>query len=294
MFDPTTIFEVERKKLISLSYRMLGDRSAAEDVAQETWLRWAIVDHSSIKKPSAWLRKVATNISLDTLKSARNKREIYVGPWLPEPLIPIENDAGRDFELAQECRLALLWAMDRLNEFERAAFILREAFDAGYDEISQTLGKSEIACRQLVSRAHKHLQESGPRFDGSPEEIQELIAKFFSATEAQDHKSALQLFAPDAICITDGGSKVRAARRVLEGPSDILQVLFSVWNKSLNVTNWTVELLLVNDSPALLWNVDNKVDSVITLAPNKDGKIAWIYLMRNPDKLPSQTILRHS
>lgn len=285
MVDPTTIFEIERKKLISLSYRMLGDRSAAEDVAQETWLRWATVDHSSIKKPSAWLRKVATNISIDTLKSARNKREIYVGPWLPEPIIPPENDAGRDFELAQECRLALLWAMDRLNEYERAAFILREAFDAGYDEISQTLGKSEVACRQLVSRAHKRLHESGPRFDASQDEIQALIAKFFAAVAVQDHASALQLFAPDAVGITDGGRNVRAARRILKGPNDILQVLFSVWQKSSNDTNWSTELMIINGSPALMWNVDDKLDSVLTLAPNENGKIAWFYMMRNPDKL---------
>lgn len=292
MNNPTSVFEVERQKLISLSYRMLGDRSAAEDVAQETWLRWATADHSSIKKPASWLRRVATNIAIDTLKSARNKREMYVGPWLPEPIMPVENSAVRDFELAQECRLALMWAMDRLSEYERAAFILREAFDADYVEIAQTLGKSEVACRQLVSRAHKRLQESGPRFDTSQDEIQELIAKFFSAVAAKNHEAALQLFAPDAIGITDGGRKARAARRILEGPHEILQVLFSVWQKSLDDTNWSMEQMLVNGSPALIWKVDNKVDSVMTLAPNENGKITWFYMMRNPDKLPSAPIIQ--
>jgi RNA polymerase sigma-70 factor (ECF subfamily) len=264
---------------------MLGDLSAAEDIAQETWLRWANADHSSIENPAAWLLKVATNLSIDTLKSARRKRETYVGPWLPEPILPDESNAQGHFELAQECRLALMWAMDRLTENERAAFIMREAFDAGYGEISQTLGKSEVACRQLVARAHKHLQSSGPRFDSTEDEVQELIAKFFSAVAAQDHQSALELFAPDAIGITDGGRKVRAARRVLNGRDEILQVLFSVWEKTRRDTDWSTELRIINQSPALIYKVKNKTDSVMTLAPNELGKITWFYMMRNPDKL---------
>ncbi|MEM9421899.1 MAG: RNA polymerase sigma factor SigJ [Pseudomonadota bacterium] len=285
MNDPTDIFEGERQKLTSLCYRMLGDRASAEDAVQDTWLRWVAADHKAINRPSAWLRRVATNIAIDALKSARQRRETYVGPWLPEPLMPVSPDAGEPFELAQECQLALLWAMERLTEDQRAAFILREAFDAGYDEISAALGKSEATCRQLVSRSHKHLQESGPRFDTPPKEVEALITKFFAAATAFDHDTAIGLFAPNAVGITDGGRKARAARRILVGPDDIMHVLFSVWRKVSKDNNRTAEPLIVNQTPAIALSVEGKLDSIITLAPDKNGKIAWLYIMRNPDKL---------
>ncbi|MEO1187462.1 MAG: sigma-70 family RNA polymerase sigma factor, partial [Pseudomonadota bacterium] len=224
MTSAVAIFEAERKQLTSLCYRMLGDRAGAEDAVQDTWLRWMNADHSNVSNPTAWLRRAATNIAIDALRSARHRRETYVGPWLPEPLLQSDVGPGDDFELAQECELALLWAMERLGEEERAAFILREAFDAGYDDIAATLLKSIPACRQLVSRAHKKLQESGPRFDAAPADVQDLIARFFAAATADDFETAKQMFAPNAVAISDGGRKARAARRILVGPDDIIQV----------------------------------------------------------------------
>ena len=286
MTEFTEIFESERVHLVSLCYRMLGERAEAEDAVQETWLKWAVADKSEISNPRAWLRRVATNIAIDTLRTARRKREVYVGPWLPEPLMQIEMEETESYlELAQECELALLWAMERLNERERAAFILREAFDASYGEIAETLETSEGACRQLVSRSQKKLQESGPRFDATPEEVSNLSQRFFKAAMAEDFDAALALLTPDSVAITDGGAKKRAARRPLVGGPEIMQVFASLVQRFKEEEGWTTEPAIVNGMPSILRLRFGELDSVITLAPDRHGKIAWIYVMRNPDKL---------
>ncbi|MEZ6001223.1 RNA polymerase sigma factor SigJ [Hyphomonas sp.] len=284
----TALFEAERPALTALCYRMLGERAGAEDAVQDTWLRWERADHDAIENPQAWLRRTATRIAIDALRSARARRETYPGPWLPEPLVESESLGIEDrFALAQECELALLWAMERLSETERAAFILREAFDAGYDEISAVTGKSEAACRQLVSRAHRRLQESGPRFDAPPAEVADLLQRFMAAASALDHDAALSLFSKDAVAYTDGGKKVRAALRPLIGPEDITHVLMAVMAKAAKETSeWSVEPALANGGPAIVRRLDGKVDLILTLAPSTDGRIAWLYAMRNPDKLP--------
>jgi RNA polymerase sigma-70 factor (ECF subfamily) len=289
MTADTAIFEAERPALTALCYRMLGERASAEDAVQDTWLRWERADHGAIENPRAWLRRTATRIAIDALRSARARRETYPGPWLPEPLVESDTLSLEDsFALAQECELALLWAMERLSETERAAFILREAFDAGYDEIAAATGKSEAACRQLVSRAHKRLQESGPRFDAPPAEVADLLQRFMQAAAAQDHDAALALFSPGAVAYTDGGKKVRAALRPLTGPAEITQVLMAVMAKAMkDPVQWSVEPGLANGAPAIVRRLDGRVDLILTLAPATDGRIAWLYAMRNPDKLPA-------
>ncbi|MDF3415860.1 RNA polymerase sigma factor SigJ [Sulfitobacter sp. M57] len=280
------IFEGQRPILISLCYRMLGERAAAEDAVQDTWLKWARVDAGQIDNPTAWLRRVATNIAIDTLRSARRQREVYVGPWLPEPLMQSElQEPVHPFELAQECELALLWAMERLTERERAAFILREAFDASYCDIAATLGTSEAACRQLVSRSQKKLQDTGPRFDATPEEVADLSQRFFMAIMAEDFDAALSLLTPNSVAISDGGAKRRAARRPLIGDSEILQVFRALHEKARAEAGWTNGIAVVNTKPALLRYHRGALDSITTLAPDQNGKIAWFYIMRNPDKL---------
>ena len=284
----TSQFEAERPRLTALCYRMLGELASAEDVVQETWLRWQNVHPQEIRDPAAWLRRAATNIAIDTLRSARHRRETYVGPWLPEPLIACHDQPVEEqFELAQECELALLWAMERLGPEDRAIFILREAFDASYREIAETVGKSEAACRQAVSRAHRHLETAGPRFDAPEHEVEALVSRFFAAVAAEDFVAIKALFAPDAIAISDGGRKARAARRVLEGPDEIVHVLMSVWRKAASEPGWCLEPARANLSPAALRRVDGRIDSVITLAPDSSGQIGWLYVMRNPDKLAS-------
>lgn len=282
----TDIFEGERPRLTSLCYRMLGERSGAEDAVQETWLRWAAADRERIDNPAAWLRRVATNIAIDALRKAQARRETYVGPWLPEPVMPTPEGAPVPrFELAQECELALLWAMERLNARERAAFILREAFDATYGEIAGALDTSEAACRQLVSRSQKKLQDSGPRFDATPEEVAALSERFFRAVMAEDHSAALALMTPQTVAISDGGAKRRAARRPLVGGAEILQVFSALVDRARREDGWTMRFAMVNARPALLRLRHGLLDSVTTLVPDRGGKIAWIYILVNPDKL---------
>lgn len=280
------IFEAERPKLMSLCYRMLGERAGAEDAVQDTWLKWMAADAGKIDNPAAWLRRVATNVAIDTLRTAHRHREVYVGPWLPEPLLQDDAQAPlHPFELAQECELALLWAMERLTERERAAFILREAFDASYPEIAATLDMTEAACRQLVSRSQKKLHDSGPRFDATPEEVADLSERFFTAIMAEDFDVALSLLSPRSIAISDGGARKRAARRPLVGGAEIMQVFQAIHEKYRQETGWSTRISLANGKPAFLRYHHGQLDSVVTLAPDARGRIAWLYIMRNPDKL---------
>jgi RNA polymerase sigma-70 factor (ECF subfamily) len=280
------IFEAERPILISLCYRMLGERSGAEDAVQEVWLKWAAADQAQIKSPAAWLRRVATNTAIDTLRAAQRRREIYVGPWLPEPVLQLEDQEIRPhFELVQECELALLWAMERLNEKERAAFILREAFDASYSEIAQTLGTSQAACRQLVSRSQKKLQDTEPTFKTQPEEVAEVTQRFMMAVMAEDFDAALDLLTPETIAISDGGAERRAARRPLVGGIEIMQLIKSLHDKAKSEKGWSSRIALVNGKPAVLRFRFGVLDSVTALAPDRNGKISWIYMLTNPSKL---------
>ncbi|MEP3345240.1 MAG: RNA polymerase sigma factor SigJ [Litoreibacter sp.] len=272
--------------MFSLCYRMLGERAGAEDAVQDTWLKWAASDVAQISNPPAWLRRVASNISIDMLRSAYRQREVYVGPWLPEPLVQPEAGAPvHHFELAQECELALLWAMERLNEKERAAFILREAFDADYSEIAGTLGLSASACRQLVSRSKKKVQQAGPRIDATTQEVADLSQRFFMAIMSEDFEAALALLTPRSVSISDGGAKTRAARRPLVGGSEIIQLIRALYLKTKAEQGWTTQVRTVNGKPAFLRYQFGVLDSVTTIAPDYDGKIAWIYIMKNPDKL---------
>ncbi|MEO0982540.1 MAG: RNA polymerase sigma factor SigJ [Pseudomonadota bacterium] len=275
-------FERERPRLTALAYRMLGERAGAEDVVQDTWLRWAREDRAGVADPGAWLRRAATRLAIDALRSARARREDYVGPWLPEPLL-VQEGPETAFGLAQEARLALVWAMERLGPEERAAFILKDAFDADYGEIAEILGKSEPACRQIVSRARARLKDGAPRFDAAEAEVAGLLGRFVEAAASADRAAALALFAPDVVAVSDGGGKARAALRVLEGPEDVVTVLFAVMGKTGGLPN--VRPVRANGAPALALLDGSEQEMVATLAPDADGRIAWLYVMRNPDKL---------
>jgi RNA polymerase sigma-70 factor (ECF subfamily) len=278
--------EAERQNLISLAYRMLGERAAAEDVVQEAWIRWSKSGGDQIECPGAWLHRVTSRIAIDVLRSAKQRRETYVGPWLPEALFAGETNSGiDDFELAQECELALLWAMERLTPEERAAFILRQAFDAEYTELAAVLSRTEAACRQLVSRARQKVKSARPKYDPDPQETAEMLAQFAQATVAQDHATVLSLLAPDVTAISDGGGKVRAAFRPLVGDSEVAQVFLSIVAKQAQTT--LPRLVRANGLPALAILDGSQSDMVFTVTVNDDGLIDWIYLLRNPEKLAS-------
>ena len=280
----TQIFEAERAALFSIAYRMLGERAAAEDVVQDTWLRWSAQNLRDIENPAAWLKRVTARIAIDVLRSARSKRETYVGPWLPDALLS-EVDSGPEthLELAQQCELALLWAMERLSPEERAAFILRTAFDADYEELAEALGKSEASCRQLVSRARKRVASKKPRHHVSTDEKSALLLKFAQACMAGDQSMVLSLLAPDVVAVSDGGGKVRAALRPLEGKEEVATVSMAVAQKAERMDG--VRLVFANGNPALAILEGGEHDMIYTLSANENGLIDWIYVVRNPEKL---------
>lgn len=281
----TATFEEQRSTLTALAYRMLGERSAAADVVQEAWLRWHKVAPTSVNNPAAWLRQTTTRLAIDALRRAKRQRETYIGPWLAEPLIDSTDQPDEQFALAKQCELALLWAMERLAPDERAAFILREAFDADYQDIAQALDKSEDNCRAMVSRARKRVRSEAPRFDAPAAETNSLLLRFAAATQAQDHKTVMSLLAPDAVALTDGGGKARAVLRSLEGPREIANVLINIAKKYTDAQG--LAPFLMNGRPAFGILQGSTQDMLCTLEPDNTGLIRWIYIMRNPDKLPT-------
>ncbi len=285
--DPLHLFEAERPRLIGLAYRMLGERAGAEDVVQEVWLRWSRAAQK-VGNPAGWLRQVTVRLAVDALRSARHRRETYVGPWLPEPLVSEmdERDGAENLALAQDCHLALMWAMERLTPEERAAFLMRRVFDAEYAEIAAVLGKNEPACRQLVSRAASRLREVRPRFTPDPEATRDMLLRFAQAAMAQDHAAVLAMLAPDVVAISDGGGKARAALRPLHGAEEVAQVILAVAAKR---GDSSPRMVLANGAPALAILEGREEDVVYSLTTDERGRIDWIYIMRNPEKLPRPT-----
>ncbi len=276
-------FEAQRGQLMSLAYQMLGEIQAAEDVVQEAWLRWRDTDTADVAVPRAWLSTVVTRLAIDQLRSARHRREVYTGPWLPEAILEDQDGPPRALELAQECELALLWSMERLGEEERAAFLLSQVFDTPYVDIARVLRRSEAACRQLVSRARKQLAASAPRFDTPPEELERVMLQFAAAAAAGNREEVLQLLAPDVVALSDGGGMVTAALIPLEGPQRVAQVLIHIASQRGVMDG--LEMTRATGRPALARLQGDEGDMLFTLRLDENGRICWIYTMRNPDKL---------
>lgn len=284
MQNYTNCFEQERPALVAIGYQMLGERSAAQDLVQDTWEIWNKADKANIDSPSAWLRRVMSRLAIDALRSARKKREVYVGPWLAEPLIDdLQTNPESELALAMDCELALMWAMERLTAQERSAFILRKVFDSDYSELSALLGKSEAACRKLVSRASIRVADTKLKFSTTPEETGRLLERFTKACATMNHDEVLSLMAPNVVSVSDGGGRVRSALRPLNGADEVTSVLLSILSK--HSVNTVTEVMMVNGQPAMVVSGTEKQDMVFTLCADEMGRIAWIYMMRNPDKL---------
>lgn len=283
-------FQAQRSSLLALAYQMLGELSAAEDIVQEAWLRWDAAVHDDIRSPGAWLTSVVTRLSIDQLRSARARRETYTGTWLPEPIVEHEATPAGTVELAQRCELALLWSLERLDEEERAAFLLRQVFDTDYADIAAMLQRSEAACRQLVSRATRRVQEKTPRFASSDEALEKTMVQFAMAAAAGDKATVLSLLAPDVVAVSDGGGVVRAALIPLEGPERVAQVMTHVAHKAALQAAEAGEQVLplltrANGRPAFIQLAGSEQDMIFTLRLNDAGEVAWIYTLRNPEKL---------
>lgn len=277
--DPT--FEEHRPALERLAYRMLGSLADADDVVQEAYLRWARADRSGVSSPRAFLLATATRLCIDQRRAVDARKAGYVGPWLPEPLVEAADPAGRA-EAAEQVSLAFLVALESLGPVERAAYLLRRAFDYEYAEIAGVLGKSEAACRQLVSRAEARVRERRPRFDPDPAEAERLTEAFLAACRTGDLAGLTQLLAGDAVAVTDGGGKASAALAPIRGADRVARFLLGVLRKAPPGVEY--RRVRVNGLPGVTAVLAGEVWHVLTLDA-ADGRVAAVYVVRNPDKL---------
>jgi RNA polymerase sigma-70 factor (ECF subfamily) len=275
-------FEAQRPRLTRLAYRMLGSVAEAEDAVQDAWLRWSGAGTETIDDPTAWLVRITTRLCLDRLRAARVRREAYRGPWLPEPLI--EEIAEDPLERAEDVSVAFLLALERLSPLERAVFLLHDVFDADFASIAKTLDKTEAACRQIASRARGHVREARPRFGVSQDVVARLAMAFMDAARRNDLTALSQILAEDAVLITDGGGKRKAALRPLVGRDDVLALLGGlIWRSGAAMPS-RIRLARINGFLGVIAEAD---DGLTTFAfePSGDGQLSAIYVMRNPDKL---------
>ena len=271
-----------RTRLFGIAYRMLSDVHEAQDLVQEAYLRWHQAKHDDIVSAEGWLVAVITRLAIDRLRRAETERLRYVGTWLPEPIATDAVAPDQRAELASDLSMAFLVLLERLAPEERAAFLLREVFDAGYDEIARILDKSEPAVRQTVHRAKVRVRDGRPRFTTSAEQQGELLQRFLDALATDDKDAMVALFAPDATFVSDGGGKVPAARNILEGPDRIARFLLGLENKYRGLL--THEIVELNGQPAIA----SYHEGVIQLATSfeTDGeRILGVYRVLNPDKL---------
>lgn len=273
-------FAAHRALLFTVSYEMLGSAADAEDVVQEAWLRWAVVDLASVAEPRAYLVRIATRLSLNRLRTVGRRHETYVGPWLPEPLLTAP-DVAEDVELADSVSTAMLLVLETLTPVERAVFVLREVFAFSYDEIATVVEKSPAAVRQVAHRARGHVSARRPRAVVSDAERRAVLERFVAATATGDLQALMDVLAPDVVLLTDGGGVVSAARRPIHGVDKVLRFLSAVTPAGVAVG---IELTVVNGAPALRLLADGVLDTIAT-ARIDDGLVTELYLVRNPDKL---------
>lgn len=276
-------FTASRPQLFAVAYRMLGSVSDAEDVLQDAYLRWVSAVRDDIDNPAAYLTTIVTRICLDVLKSARVKREVYVGPWLPEPLLcdtmPDPADAAL---VADSLSMAFLVLLESLSPLERAAFLLREVFGYEYDEIAAVLERDAAACRQLVSRARKQVDARRPRYATSRAEGERLTTEFLVACGTGDVDALMQLLAGDVVLHSDGGGVVSAARRPVVGPGDVARFMVGI-SKNAPV-DLHVQLTLVNGDPGAVVSRAGDILFVLGLEI-ADRRIVRVNIVRNPEKL---------
>ena len=262
---------------------MLGARAEAEDMVQEAWLRWHRAAHGEIRSPEAWLVTTITRLCIDRLRQLQHEREAYAGPWLPEPLLDdTAPPADQATELASDLSVAFLALLERMAPEERAALLLREVFDSDYGDIAQILGKSEAACRQLVSRARSHLREGRPRVHVNATAHSGLLRQLVQAIQAQDKLALVALLAKDATWTSDGGGRIRAAKKTIHGAERIARFATGVFRPHLS--HMQFHLVTVNDEPGIVVVYDGKLFSAMTM--RTDGRrILDVYNILNPEKL---------
>jgi RNA polymerase sigma-70 factor, ECF subfamily len=273
----TEAFVAHRNLLFTVAYEMLGSAADAEDVLQETWLRWSGVDHEVVENERAYLVRITTRLALTRLRTLRRRKESYVGPWLPEPLLTAP-DVAENVELADSVSTAMLLVLETLTPTERAVFVLREVFGLEYDEIAAAVDKNQAAVRQIAHRARGHVAARRPRQVVSPAETRDAMGAFQRAVETGDLQRLLDILAPDVVLLTDGGGVVQAVLEPVVGAELVAEFLSRITSAvSLHPAE-------INGYPALIVNFDAEVAAVLTMQL-QDGRITGLYAVRNPEKL---------
>ncbi|MDX6301681.1 MAG: hypothetical protein QOF53_2895 [Nocardioidaceae bacterium] len=276
-------FSAHRRLLFTVAYEMLGSAADAEDVVQETWLRWAGLGpepQAAVRDPRAYLVRIVTRQALNRLRSQVRQREEYVGQWLPEPLLT-SPDVAEDVELAESVSIAMLTVLETLGPLERAVFVLREVFDTPYDEIADAVARTPTAVRQIAHRAREHVAARRPRVQVSRAEQQTVVERFLTAVRSGDLEGLLEVLAPDVVVVADGGGVVAAAPRPIKGADRVAAFLSGLGRM---VGAFEAKPMWVNGSPAMRIDIDTRLDTVASLLV-EGGRITRIYAIRNPEKL---------
>ncbi|MFD3659010.1 RNA polymerase sigma-70 factor [Streptomyces sp. NPDC058659] len=280
----TETFVAHRNLLFTVAYEMLGSAADAEDVLQETWLRWVEVDLEQVSDRRAYLVRVTTRQALNRLRTASRRRESYVGPWLPEPMLTAP-DVAEDVELAESVSMAMMLVLETLAPTERAVFVLREAFGFEYDEIAAAVDKTPAAVRQIAHRARRHVDARRPRRTVSARETRAALESFRRAFETGDVQGLLDVLAPEAVYMGDGGGIKHAALRPVLGADKVARLMATFTGRAGAAgIAFTLGPAVVNGSPALLVRMDGEIDGVMAVHV-EDARIAGVYFVRNPEKL---------
>lgn len=277
-------FETYRPLLFSIAYRMLGSAMDAEDIVQEAYLRYQTVSTEQITHPKAFLSTIVTRLCLNHLQSARVQREQYLGPWLPEPLLTVEEAPSSRLQIHETLSMAFLVLLEQLTPQERAVFLLREVFEYDYAEIAAVIDKSEVTCRQLLSRAKKHIADNRPRFKSSPEEHAAMLARFLKAIEAGELEGLMHLLAEDVTLWADGGGKIPgAATRPIHGRQDVARFLVGI--SRFAPQDYYLEITQLNGQVALIIRNGSGTAFVVVTFQMLDTLISVFHIIGNPDKL---------
>ena len=288
-------FTLLRPLLFTIAYEILGSATEADDVLQDSYLRWADVDLATVRDTKSYLARLVTRQALNALRADARRREEYVGPWLPEPLLLDEQDPSADVVLAESVSMAMLVLLETLSPDERAVFVLREVFGFGYGEIAEAVGKPAPTVRQVVHRAREHVRARRKRGGASkisidPERNAEITTQFLATAASGDVEALMAMLAPDATWVADGGGKVSAARRPVVGAARVARAIVGLMRKAAGL-GLHVEMATCNSAPAVLTYSGEHLEMVITLEIS-DDKITNFYVMRNPDKLAALATAR--
>jgi RNA polymerase sigma-70 factor (TIGR02957 family) len=292
--DPVRVFDEHRALLISVAYRVLGSVTDAEDAVQEAWLRWSGVDHSRVEDPRAFLVRVTTRLAIDRLRRAKARRESYVGPWLPEPILT-RQDPAEDAAMAESVSMAMLVVLETLSPLERAVFVLKEAFGMPHAEIAEVLGRKEEAVRQLARRAREHVRERRTRFDANQVEQRRVTERFLEATSTGDLEGLMAVLSPGVTLVADGGGRVLAPRRPVHGAEKVARFLLAVATEERTAKflesvgsepsgEVRVHLAQVNGEPGVVITAGGEPISALILDVS-EGVAQTIHLVANPEKL---------